>query len=90
MVSRAMVSDPQHRGPSVIGAIWRRRRGHAACARLLGAEQLAGRPDRGRREQRAEAQLEGGALLVEVEFLELDLARELVELLHLLVLGAQG
>jgi len=30
------------------------------------------------------------ALLVEVEFLELDLARELVELLHLLVLGAQG
>jgi len=59
-------------------------------ARLLGAEQLAGRPDRGRREQRAEAQLEGGALLVEVEFLELDLARELVELLHLLVLGAQG
>ena len=30
-------------------------------ARLLGAEQLAGRPDRGRREQRAEAQLEGGA-----------------------------
>ena len=29
-------------------------------------------------------------MLVEVELLELDLARELVELLHLLVLAAQG